>query len=301
MTAVYVDGVTASRSRRLPDPGRRPVYGEAQPAGHGHAAIYCGEEVVPSPSSRQLGRLEALERLGRGSCRRRPWPCRCRSAGSPCRQSGPSAGPGDAGLAVKRSRLRGRYTRPIVNGSSTALRASRPSGFAPGRSSSAPATQSGVARLVVTAEWVRMKCLFGGCHAGQLPHVPAALADPIADAGAAGRVRARPAAALRCRRSARRRTPGGEPPHRRGRAPVGARVVPRRPLQGVRHRRRPPMRPRRGLRQRQRPATAGSRCAPGPRAAASTCSPPAPTPGWPLKVVQGMDEPYHRLALVLVD
>ena len=154
---------------------------------------------------------------------------------------------------------------------------------------------------VVTAEWVRMKCLYGVRPAGRCLTCPPHSPTPAETR----RLLDEYETILLLRFDVRRRrAPSGSPPAAGCTSTAlraRARAVPRRLLQGVRHRRRALVRARRGLRHAPRPATAASGLRPGPRAAASTCSPPAPTPAGRSKWCSAPGEPYHRYALVLVE
>jgi predicted metal-binding protein len=155
-------------------------------------------------------------------------------------------------------------------------------------------------RQVVTAEWVRMKCLYGGCHAGQCltcpPHSPTptqtrALLDEYESVlllrfdvtGARGgehlaASRRAAAAALRLEREL---FLAG---HHKAFAIAGGRPCVLDEACGT-------------------PEACDCREAlrPGPAGCGIDVFTTCANAGWPLKVVQGRDEPYHRLALVLVD
>ena len=155
------------------------------------------------------------------------------------------------------------------------------------------------ARSVVTAEWVRMKCLYGGCHSGQCltcpPHSPTpsqtrALLDEYGRilllrfdvAGARGGehlAASRRAAAVAVRLERELFLAG----HHKAFAIAGGRPCDLDDACGT-------------------PEACDRRDAlrPGPAGCGIDVFTTCANAGWPLKVVQGMDEPYHRLALVLV-
>jgi len=152
---------------------------------------------------------------------------------------------------------------------------------------------------VVTAEWVRMKCLYGGCKAGMCltcpPHSPTpsqtrALLDEYESvlllrfdvAGARGgehlaASRRTAAAALQLEREL---FLAG---HHKAFAVAGGRPCALDEACGT-------------------PETCDCResLRPGPAGCGIDVFTTCANAGWPLKVVQGIDEPYHRLALVLV-
>jgi len=152
---------------------------------------------------------------------------------------------------------------------------------------------------VITAEWVRMKCLYGGCHAGQCltcpPHSPSptqtrALLDEYESvlllrfdvAGARGGehlAASRRAAAVALQLERELFLAG----HHKAFAIAGGRPCALDEACGT-------------------PETCDCREAlrPGPAGCGIDVFTTCANAGWPLKVVQGMDEPYHRLALVLV-
>ena len=153
---------------------------------------------------------------------------------------------------------------------------------------------------VVTAEWVRMKCLFGGCHAGQCltcpPHSPTpsqtrALLDEYERvlllrfdvAGARGGehlAASRRTAAVALQLERELFLAG----HHKAFAIAGGRPCDLDETCGI-------------------PETCDCRetLRPGPAGCGIDVFTTCANAGWPLKVEQGMDEPYQRLALVLVD
>ena len=153
---------------------------------------------------------------------------------------------------------------------------------------------------VVTAEWVRMKCLYGGCRTGQCltcpPHSPTpsqtrALLDEYESvlllrfdvAGAHGGehlAASRRAAAVALRLERELFLAG----HHKAFAIAGGRPCALDEACGT-------------------PTACDCRASlrPGPSGCGIDVFTTCADAGWPLKVVQGMDEPYHRLALVLVD
>ncbi len=152
---------------------------------------------------------------------------------------------------------------------------------------------------VVTAEWVRMKCLYGGCTAGRCltcpPHSPTpsqtrALLDEyesvlllrfdVARASGGEHLAASRRAAAVALQLERELFLAG---HHKAFAIAGGRPCQLDEACGT-------------------PQTCGYREAlrPGPAGCGIDVFTTCANAGWPLKVVQGLDEPYHRLALVLV-
>jgi predicted metal-binding protein len=154
--------------------------------------------------------------------------------------------------------------------------------------------------LVVTAEWVRVKCLYGGCHAGRCltcpPHSPSpsqtrALLDEyesvlllrfdVKEARDSEHLAASRRAAAVALQLERELFLAG---HHKAFAIAGGRPCDLDDACGA-------------------PEACDCRASlrPGPAGCGIDVFTTCANAGWPLKVVQGTDEPYHRLALVLVD
>jgi predicted metal-binding protein len=152
---------------------------------------------------------------------------------------------------------------------------------------------------VVTAEWVRMKCLYGGCTAGRCLTCP-----PYSPTPAQTRALLDEYQSVLLLRFAVAAARGGEHLAASRRAASVALQLERELFLAGHHKAFAIAggRPCELDKACGRPETCAcrERLRPGPAGCGIDVFTTCANAGWPLKVVQGRDEPYHRLALVLV-